>query len=142
MGKIATSFVLTAIIMCLAFPLQAPAFMIDGTKPIICSFSSAFACDSIMGCERTLAEDLNLPRFFKVDFKNSKIIGLGAGVQGGAKKETPIKSIQHVDNLLVLQGVEIRAWSMAITDDTGKMVLTGSGDDEGFALFGDCMVPE
>jgi hypothetical protein len=32
-------------------------------------------------------------------------------------------------------------WSLAIAEDTGKMVLTASGDDVGFVVFGACTLP-
>ena len=39
----------------------------------------------------------------------------------------------------MLQGIEIRGWSMVITEKTGKLTLTASGDDEAFVLFGACI---
>lgn len=141
MSKILFPLFTLGLVICVAGPLQAAQpFVIDGSTPAICAFRSAFYCDGAGQCERVTVEDLNLPTFFKVDFKGNKMTGLGAGVEAGAKKESAIKGVQTVNGMIVLQGVEGRGWSMAITGDTGKMVLSGSGDDDGFMLFGDCIV--
>jgi len=43
------------------------------------------------------------------------------------------------DGKLVFQGMgEELAWSMAISEQTGKMVITASGEEVGFVLFGAC----
>jgi len=42
--------------------------------------------------------------------------------------------------MLILQGVENgRGWTLAITETSGKMVLTVSGNEEGFVVFGACI---
>jgi hypothetical protein len=38
-------------------------------------------------------------------------------------------------------GRELRAWSVVIGEKTGKMTLALAGEDDGFVLFGTCMVP-
>jgi hypothetical protein len=41
--------------------------------------------------------------------------------------------------MLILQGVENgKGWTLSINETTGKMVLTVSGDEEGFVAFGVC----
>ncbi len=40
---------------------------------------------------------------------------------------------------LILHGVEAgRGWSMAITEAAGRMVVTASGDEVAFVVFGAC----
>ena len=52
---------------------------------------------------------------------------------------TPIKTIQRMmDGTIILQGIELRGWSAVINEQTGKMTVTVSGDDEAFVLFGVC----
>ena len=54
--------------------------------------------------------------------------------------------MNRIDGKLILQGVEdgeegVRdglGWTMAISEDSGDMVLTGSGDQVGFVIFGAC----
>jgi hypothetical protein len=128
-----------AMAVCLMIPSgQAHAGNLDGSTPLICAFTRALECDSATGCEAADLEDLEMPRFFRVDFKNSSIVSVGI-LEEGVKKETPIKVFQRQDGKLLLQGFEVRGWSMVITEKTGKMTFTASGDDEGFVLFGACM---
>jgi hypothetical protein len=50
--------------------------------------------------------------------------------------------MERMDGKLILQGVQNgKAWSMVITEATGKMTLTASDDQAGFVIFGACMEP-
>ena len=63
-------------------------------------------------------------------------------LEGGATRTTKIERTEHVNGRLVLQGGEDgKAWSISIHEETGKAVLTASGDDVGFVGFGACMLP-
>jgi len=54
--------------------------------------------------------------------------------------------MELIDGKLILQGAEdgvegVRdgvGWTMAIAQETGKAVLTASGDQVGFVVFGAC----
>ena len=54
--------------------------------------------------------------------------------------------IPALDNKLILQGAEdgregVRdglGWTLSVAGDTGHMVLTASGEDVGFVIFGVC----
>jgi len=116
---------------------QAVAAGFDGSTPILCAFTTAAECDSRNGCERTTVEDVDLPQFFKIDLSKNTITGMGAA--GAAQKETRIMGTQRMDETIILQGVELRGWTIVISEKTGKMVLTASGDDEAFVLFGVCL---
>ncbi len=118
---------------------RVQAASLDGSTPILCVFTNATGCDGISGCEQTTIEDLNLPRFFKIDFKKNQFIPVGVNGEIAAAQETKIKDFQRMDGKIFLQGIELRGWSMVITEQTGKMSLTASGDDEAFVLFGVCI---
>jgi len=126
---------ITAMVCLCIVPYQAKAADLDGSTPVLCAFTSALECDSRSGCEGTTVENLAVPQFFRIDFRNNVI----TGVQGGGGRETRIGGFQRLDGKLILQGVEIRGWTMVITEKTGKMNLTASGDDEAFVLFGACI---
>jgi hypothetical protein len=138
--KIFQTLGMTAVIcVCLAWS-QAGAAGLDGSKPIICAFTYATECDSVDGCLRADPEDLGLPPFFRVDFDNKKMVATGQ-IMEGMKTETQIKNYQRLDGQLFLQGVDLRGWSIVISESTGRMTLTASGDEEAFVLFGVCTVP-
>ena len=66
---------------------------------------------------------------------------------GENQNPSRIENLERIDGKLILQGAEdgIRevrdgvGWSMAISEETGKMVLTGSGDQVTFVVFGACV---
>jgi hypothetical protein len=118
----------------------------DGSKPLLCALIDIVECGPGGNCQQLTAEDVGIPRFLKVNFKEKKITATQAS---GNKKNTTIKNSEHIDGKLILQGAEdgiegVRdgvGWSLAIAEDTGKMVLTASGDDVGFVVFGACTLP-
>jgi hypothetical protein len=47
--------------------------------------------------------------------------------------------MEHSNGRLILQGTQTgKGWSMVITEATGKMTLTASGEEVGFIVFGAC----
>ncbi len=97
-----------------------------------------------MACETRQAIDVNAPLFFRVDFAENRLDGRQ---EDGTESTTAIERIETVDNKIILQGVDdgvegVRdglGWSLAIAMDTGRMVLTGAGDDVAFVIFGACV---
>ena len=75
--------------------------------------------------------------------------GVG-GASGGAESGASIQSIQHLDKKIILQGAQDGSkdardgvgWTVTIMEDTGRMVLTASGDMVGFVGFGACTLPD
>lgn len=117
---------------------QAWASGLDGSTPILCAFTLSMDCDSDTGCGIATLESLDLPAFFKIDLKENTLSGVGPTAEDRVQKGTPIKNLQRMNGTLFLQGVQLRAWSMAINEKTGRMTLTASDVDEAFVLFGVC----
>ncbi|MGD8993562.1 MAG: hypothetical protein PVI00_19045 [Desulfobacterales bacterium] len=136
---------LMAIVICF-FPLTAVAGNFDGSKELICSVMDIVECQPGGKCQQITAEAAGIPHFFKINFKNKKISATHAD---GSNRVTDIERFEEVDSKIIIQGAEeaiedVRdgvGWSAAIAEDTGKMVLTASGDDVGFVIFGACTVP-
>ncbi len=82
--------------------------------------------------------------FKRVDFKEKKLIGIQQSKKG---PPSPIERMERVDGKLILQGAEdgvegVRdglGWTLAISEEIGRMVLTASGDNVGFVIFGACI---
>ena len=136
---------LIGLIICI-FSLPAGAGDFDGSKPMLCAVMDIVECGPDGNCQKVTAEDVSIPRFLKVNFKEKKIT---ATQTSGSKKSTTIKNSEHIDGKLILQGAEdgiegVRdgvGWSLAIAEESGKMVLTASGDEVGFVVFGACTLP-
>lgn len=119
-------------------PPAAHAQDLATAAPLLCAFTMSVDCDGESGCSHPTLEELDLPPFFKVDFQNRVITDVEALGGRTARKKTPIQALQRMGDLIVLQGVELRGWSMTISERSGKMTLTASDDDEAFVLFGNC----
>jgi len=114
----------------------------DGEKPLMCSSIQAIEC-AIGDCYLGLAEDINAPQFFRIDFNAGTIKTIA---QGEHKRTSKIEHRDTFQGKIVLQGAEDGddmdnpgvAWSLAIDTESGNMVLTASGDEVGFIMFGAC----
>ena len=113
----------------------------DGSKPLLISIIRVIECTPDGACREVPPASVELPQFLKIDF-NNKTIGPAA-----ADDETPVTTIERrevVDGKLILQGAEdgyekMRdglGWTMAISESTGQVVLTASGDQVAFVVFG------
>ena len=144
MNKWITSALITAFVFLIAN--QALAGDFDGSKPLICALMDLVECDAGAKCQSKTAEELGLPQFIRINFDEKKISGPPSG---GSDKSTPIENLKHIDGKLIIQGAQdgvedVRdgvGWSLAIAEETGKLVLTASGDEAGFVVFGACTLP-
>ena len=115
----------------------------DSSSEFLCASVDVMECLPAKGCNRVAADDVDIPRFIKVDVKNKQVV---TGAKGD-KRKTAIERVEKVDGKLMLQGAEDGreggapdgiGWSMSVVEDSGNMVLTASGDGVAFVIFGAC----
>jgi len=130
--------IIVLVLVCLFIsPIQGEAGDFDGSKQLLCAIVEGFECGLDGDCLEVMPEDINLPAFLKINFKDKKISGTR---ETGESVSTHIENMVRMDGNLILQGVENgKGWSVVITEATGKMTLTASGDQVGFVLFGSCL---
>ena len=136
---------LIVLIICM-FSHPAAAGDFDGSKPLLCAVMDITECGQGGNCQKVMVEDVGIPHFFRINPKEKKI---SATPETEKKRSTTIKNMEHIDGKLILQGAEdgregVRdglGWSLAISEESGKMVLTASGDEVGFVVFGACTLP-
>ena len=134
---------ISMLLCCLPFPLVA-AGNYDGSKPMMCASIEIVECIPRGGCQPVAAESVNAPRFIEVDVAQNK---LSARFANG-ERSSDIERTETVDGKLMLQGVEDGheterdgiGWTLSITEERGDMILTGSGDNVAFVIFGSCTV--
>ena len=144
MKKMKIFGLITALVGLISLPVFDGDF--DGSKPLICALMDLVECQPGGKCQSVTAEELGLPQFFRINFQEKKISGTQAS---GNEKVTAIEHLEKVDGKLIIQGAEdgiedVRdgvGWSLAIAEETGKLVLTASGDEVGFVVFGACTLP-
>jgi hypothetical protein len=136
--------VIAVMLFCICFmPMSAMAGDFDGSKTLLFSVIDVIECTPTDGCGEVTAESIALPQFLKIDFKK-KIVTPAQKIEG--RTGTLIERMERVDGKLILQGAEdgiedVRdglGWTLAIAEDTGKAVLTGSGHEVAFVIFGAC----
>ncbi len=118
----------------------------DGSKPLLCASVNLNECIPGVGCETVTADNINAADFFRIDVKKKTIT---VSARNQSRPPQRIKSSAKTDHLLVIQGSDngvegVRddglAWSIAIDKISGKMVVTASGDEVAFVIFGSCTV--
>ena len=132
--------ILLFMILGLAVSSAAAAADFDGSRNLLCVATDATQCEGAGDCGRVAVEEINLPRFVNVEFKQKRLRGT---MLGGEEHTTAIQNVQTpADGRTILQGAENgRGWSMTIDPITGDMSVAIAGDDIGFILFGVCTVP-
>lgn len=131
-------FLLTASLLAVS---AAGAGDFDGTRPLLVSVLRAVECTPDGACREVSLESLELPQFMKIDFAAKTI---GPAVADDETPGTPIERQEVVDGKLILQGAEdgydkMRdglGWTIAISEESGQVVLTASGDQVAFVVFG------
>jgi hypothetical protein len=128
-------FVIMLVFLAAALPMSAMADdAFNGSKPFVCAVIDANECGANEECKRVSIEDIDCPRFLKVNLTKKMIIGTMADQ---TTREVEIQNSAHVEGNLVLQGAQKgRVWCLIISEETGKMTLTVSGQGECFAFFG------
>jgi hypothetical protein len=101
-------------------------------------------CTPDDGCRAVTIESLDLPRFLKIDLNKKTIDPVS---ESDTRPGSVIERMERVDGKLILQGAEdgyasVRdglGWTIAIAEGTGKVVMTASGDQVAFVVFGACL---
>ena len=131
---------------CIFLGLSATAAAdFDGKKPLLCSTVTVNECVPGGSCERVENTEINAPDFFRIDVRKKTITGTAAGAERPTNK---IDSSAVLGDSLFLQGKaradedtpeDALAWSVSVNQETGHMVLTASGDEVAFIIFGSCI---
>ena len=113
----------------------------DGTRPLLIAVIRVVECTPDGACREVTPASVELPQFMKIDFTKKTIRPAAADDEMPA---TTIERQEVVDGKLILQGAEdgyekMRdglGWTMAISEESGQVVLTASGDQVAFVVFG------
>jgi hypothetical protein len=129
----AVSVVLWAVGICLAPYQAAAAGKYDGSVPLLCVPLSITECGAEGECQKGTPQSVNLPQFFRVDFKTMTLRAVEEN------RESAIKNVDRVNGNMILQGVQGQlGWTMLISEDIGQMSATIAGAGEGYLIFGTC----
>lgn len=112
-------------------PFAICAGNFDGSQPLYGSVDKILEISQFRIRGDVDPDTVGLPRKFIIDFKNRII---WPSKDSLVRRTSKIKHVEHVENKLILQGVEDGvenvddglAWSIAISKKTGKVVLSAS----------------
>jgi hypothetical protein len=124
-------------------PFSAMAEEADNAKQVTCAAVKIFECSATNGCQEVTAESIDLPQMFRIDFTAKTI----TGIVNGKERVTPIEALEYIDGKLMLYGAEDGsktskdgvAWNGVIDEVTGSLVVSASGDNVTFSIFGACI---
>jgi len=137
------TIVTIALFLIVATPLATIAEEIDGSKPLYGTVDRILEINRFKINDNVDPDIVGLPQNFVIDFKARLI---QPSKDSLVRKTTKIRHIEHLENKLILQGVEDGVenvddglvWSIVISKKTGKVVLSASGDGVAYVLFGVC----
>jgi hypothetical protein len=76
-------------------------------------------------------EEVGAPAFMRIDFEKKTV--------SGPQRTSPVQFMEKNEKQLLLQGTELGyAWTIALDQATGKMMITLVDRDGAFVLFGSC----
>lgn len=117
-------------------PPAVSAAPMDGSVPMLCAVNSVVECTRRGDCERSTAEDAQVPPFVRIDVQQRLL----SSVDGG--RTSPIASVQRVNGRLMLQGMQNeRVWGAVINEQNGQMSATVGEDDGAIVISGACVAP-
>ena len=121
-----------AAVMGAYFAVSASVFAAtDMPQRLMCATVEAMDCEPGAACVRGLPSVIGAPAFMRIDLANKTI--------AGAKRSTPIVSIEQNAENLLLQGTEIGyGWTLAVDVKQGTMAATLVNGEGAFVLFGSC----
>jgi hypothetical protein len=136
--------VVIAVLLAVGLPFDGSAGDFDGSKPLLCSVLAVIECTPTDGCSEVARESVALPQFLKVDFEQKSV---RAARESEGNRNSEIKRMERLGGKLILQGADegiqdVRdgiGWTATVSEETGKFVLTASGDAEAFIVYGACI---
>lgn len=113
----------------------------DGSRPLLISIIRAIECLPDGSCRELSPASIDLPQFLKIDFTQKTI---RPAAETPEVPDTTIERQEVVDGKLILQGAEDGyakmqdglGWTLSIAAQNGQVVLTASGEQVAFVVFG------
>jgi hypothetical protein len=114
----------------------------DGSKTLQCKSAQGVQYHYSGNHQPFDPESVGLPQTFIIDFKQGLIRPTRQSV---IRRRSAIKRTEHVEEMLVLQGAEDGVegvddgvgWTLVLMKN-GRIVVTASGGDVGYIVFGRC----
>lgn len=114
----------------------AAADNLGDARNILCTVLETQVCLESEGCIELLPEDLNIPRFIRVDTRTRK---MSTTVASGENRETIASTGSRSEGQVILQGDEAgRAFSLFIDETSGDATFASAADGRSVTVFAAC----
>ena len=128
----------------LAVTADAAAGDFDGSRPLSGTTGNIIEINPYKITSNIDPDTIGIPRHFLIDFRSKT---LRPAKNSLIRKTIAFQSLVHIENKLILQGVDAGvegvddglAWSLAISKQDGKAVLSASGEKVAYVVFGVCV---
>lgn len=115
----------------------------QANSDILCSTVHVVECDVATPCTKESVLAADVPKFLRVKLADKTVETIR---EGDRRQTTAIQQMAKSDGLVLLQGIEAAregersalGWTMTMDESNGSMVITASGRDVGYTLFGAC----
>ena len=111
----------------------------DGSKPMFCASLDVLECVDGRSCETVAAESVDAPQFITVDLKNKEL----KLDRSGRPRSAQLRNRENLHGRLIVQGIGTETglgWTFSVDEETGKFVVSASGDEVAFIIFGACTI--
>lgn len=109
---------------------------VTGAKRLLCSPFDVHECSVGANCEQGEPWELDLPPFVEIDLEGKQFRSTPSS---GKQRTTPIRTVEHDGQIIVLQGYEQgRAFSGIISETSGVITLSVTLDDRVVVIYGAC----
>ena len=127
----------------LGYCQQSVAGDFDGSKSLQCKTSEGIQYHQNGESQPFRPESVGVPQAFIIDFDHEEIRPTRQSV---IQRRSKIKRVEHVEDKIMLQGAEDGiegvddgvGWTLALVQGTGRFVITASGGNVGYIVFGHC----
>ena len=128
---------LIALVIALALPGgEVLADDLTGAGRFLCAAVQATRCLEGGECATDLPWSLNVPDFIEVDLDAKRLSTTAAS---GENRATAIGYLIREDGRIVVQGFEMgRAFSLVITESSGRLAAAIAAEGRAVAVFGSC----
>ena len=129
--------------VCFVAAKTGTACDLDGSRLMTCRAEKGIEYHGGDESKKFSPESVGLPDKFFVNFKDKLIVPT---IDSLVRRTTKIQQSRHIEDKLILQGTDEGVegvedgigWSMAISKETGKFVISVSGTSVGYVVFGSC----
>ena len=126
-----------------ALTFKAAAGDFDGSKPLSGVTGNIIEINQYKIIDNVAPNTVGLPKKFTIDFKGRR---LHPTKDSHVRKSIAFERVEHIENKLVLQGIDEGiegvedglAWSLTISKENGRAVLSAAGDGVAYVVFGLC----